>query len=212
MGNAQIPENYYSGQLYEFSTPESGVTPDVYTYSWTAVPALDGEFTPDNTAKVTWKAPNVDSSTDIIISVIVRDTRFPESCQYEYHITVRVKPQEGITVVKDSDPNDPQDFAFSLWAEGIPDPLNAFSLDDDEDGTLPNSMLTPNLQPGTYIISEEGQTGWDLTGIEVQGASSILYSTDGSSWHDAFAAGEDHFVKLSKASGQEVTVTFTRNK
>jgi uncharacterized repeat protein (TIGR01451 family) len=203
-----LAAEFYSGQQYPFSTPDD----PAWDYSWLADPMLDSKFTPDDEHETVWTAPTVDSSTDIIISVAVTDPRFPEDCTSEDHITVSVSPQGGITVVKDSIPNDPQDFTFSIRAEGSQEPLNTFLLDDDADGTLSNSLLAPNLLPGTYIIGEETQLGWHLSNIAITGAISIQYSSDGTNWHDGMVVGEDRFVKVSKASGQGITVTYTNEK
>src|SRR5262249_12896811 len=80
----------------------------------------------------------------------------------------------SIQVVKDAVPNDRQDFGFTFTAPGPPPTTTAFSLDDDADPTLPNARLFSGLLPGTYIITENPVTGWDLTGLGVAGASSTV--------------------------------------
>lgn len=74
---------------------------------------------------------------------------------------------EGIlTIVKDASPDNAQDFTFSGTA-----PIGNFSLDDDGDGTLPNSQsftLSGAIAPvGTnYSVTETSiPAGWDLTAI-----------------------------------------------
>jgi len=51
-----VANEYYAGLQYDFSTPESGETPDIWTYSWEAVPPLDSLFTPADAANVAWTA------------------------------------------------------------------------------------------------------------------------------------------------------------
>ncbi len=67
-------------------------------------------------------------------------------------------PPGSITIVKDSLPDHPQDFAFG-------GSLGAFTLDDDADPTLPNSALFTNLVAGNYTVTEAALAGWDLTGL-----------------------------------------------
>ncbi len=66
-----------------------------------------------------------------------------------------------IIAVKDAVPNDPQDFAFTAGGGLSP---ASFSLDDDSNGTLPNTQTFSNVVPGTgYSLSETVPTGWDQT-------------------------------------------------
>jgi hypothetical protein len=61
-------------------------------------------------------------------------------------------------VVKDSVPNDPQNFSFT--AGGGLAPAN-FHLDDDADGTLSNTQVFNDVEPGSgYSISESVPAGW----------------------------------------------------
>jgi uncharacterized repeat protein (TIGR01451 family) len=67
-----------------------------------------------------------------------------------------------ITVVKDAVPNSAQDFEFSIVPGGA---ASQFFLDDDADGTLPNSVSF-HVAPGVYDVSELNlPQGWSLTGI-----------------------------------------------
>jgi hypothetical protein len=67
-----------------------------------------------------------------------------------------------VTIVKDSVPNDPQDFSFTGG-------LGPFSLDDDADGTLLNTHGPITLTPGSYSVTEGAVGGWTLTGISCSG-------------------------------------------
>ena len=58
----------------------------------------------------------------------------------------------SLRIEKDVPGGSPQDFAFTLTP-----PVGAatnFSLDDDADGTLPNTQVFSGLDPGTYTIAE----------------------------------------------------------
>lgn len=88
-----------------------------------------------------------------------------------------------LTVVKDAQPNDPQDFHFTIDA---PNDLNAaFDLDDDGDGTLPSSV-TYNVPPGASTVTEvDIAAGWTLTditcteaGVEVGSGVTVTLSDD----------------------------------
>ena len=48
-----------------------------------------------------------------------------------------------LTIVKDTQPDGPQDFAFTTTGAG----LSPFSLDDDTDPTLPNAIRSPVSPP-----------------------------------------------------------------
>jgi plastocyanin len=63
-----------------------------------------------------------------------------------------------IVVVKDAQPNDPQDFDFTAGGGLSP---SSFQLDDDSDGTLPNTQTFPDVPPGSgYSVSETAINGW----------------------------------------------------
>jgi len=98
-----------------------------------------------------------------------------------------------ITVIKDAIPSDAQDFSFT----GTPlSAIPGFSLDDDADGTLPNTTEILSLKPGDYTITEGAAAGFELTGIT--GADTFDLATK--------------TANISLAAGEEVTVTFTNTK
>ncbi|PIP17182.1 MAG: hypothetical protein COX44_01285, partial [Candidatus Portnoybacteria bacterium CG23_combo_of_CG06-09_8_20_14_all_37_13] len=66
----------------------------------------------------------------------------------------------SITIVKDANPNDAQDFSFTTTGGLSP---SSFNLDDDSDPTLSNTQVFSNLTAGTYSVSETAITGWDQT-------------------------------------------------
>ncbi|MBK6595404.1 MAG: hypothetical protein IPG23_23310 [Burkholderiales bacterium] len=64
---------------------------------------------------------------------------------------VNTKPTTGsITIVKDAQPNDAQDFAFTPSQATMPQ----FLLDDDSDSTLSNMKAYSGLPAGTYAFTE----------------------------------------------------------
>jgi hypothetical protein len=78
-----------------------------------------------------------------------------------------------ITVIKDTVPDGPQDFSFTI-AGGLY-VSTTFSLDDDADPTLSNTQVFSDLLPGTYTIAEAPVSSYTLTGIA--GATSSDLST-----------------------------------
>jgi hypothetical protein len=95
--------------------------------------------------------------------------------------------QAAITIVKDSIPNDPQDFSFTCSA-----PLGNFALDDDADGTLSNTQGPVSVAPGTYNCSEAGVAGWTQTSSTCSDGSPVN--------------------AINAASGESITCTFTNTK
>jgi LPXTG-site transpeptidase (sortase) family protein len=71
----------------------------------------------------------------------------------------------SITVTKDTVPDTAQDFGFTGNGPGGYNFDGGFSLDDDADGTLPNTLTFNNLIPGNYSVMESTVSGWFLTGL-----------------------------------------------
>ncbi|MCL4295825.1 MAG: S8 family serine peptidase [Anaerolineae bacterium] len=103
----------------------------------------------------------------------------------------------NITIVKDAIPDDPQDFDFFGT-----DPIGNFSLDDDADGTLPNQQ-TFTVEPGSYTITEDGVSGWDLTDITCQ--------TDDTGDTTQTILGSE-LVTIDLDAGETITCTFENTK
>ena len=101
------------------------------------------------------------------------------------------KQTGSITIVKDAQPNDAQDFQFTSNQSTIP----GFFLDDDSDATLSNQRVISSLPAGTYSFTESSIAGWTLAGI------SCTPSANTSS------AGTTVTVNL--AAGANVVCTFT---
>jgi Divergent InlB B-repeat domain len=79
-------------------------------------------------------------------------------------VTATFLPLDSVTIVKDSRPDDPQDFDFDhTFFSSL-----GFTLDDDNDPTLPNSATFANLPSNNYMVEEENPTNpmWVLTDID----------------------------------------------
>jgi plastocyanin len=105
--------------------------------------------------------------------------------------------EEGsITIVKDAQPNDPQDFSFTTTG-GLTPPT--FDLDDDADGTLSNTRAFNDLLPGAFTVTEGADpSGWSLTNLQCTGGGA-----------DTTTAG--HTATIGLAPGEAVTCTFTNS-
>ncbi len=82
----------------------------------------------------------------------------------------------SITIVKDADPNDAQDFAFSTTGGLSP---STFSLDDDSNGDLSNTQAYAGVTNfTTYTVVEGAATGWALSF-----ADPGMHGWDPERWH-----------------------------
>ncbi len=77
-----------------------------------------------------------------------------------------------ITIIKNTVPNGPQDFNFTIVGGNLD---SSFALDDDADPTLSRTKVFGELSPGTYTITEQVVVGYFLVGIA--GATSFNLST-----------------------------------
>ncbi len=92
-----------------------------------------------------------------------------------------------IVVVKDSEPNDPQNFSFTAGGGLMP---TSFQLDDDSDGSIPNTQTFNDVEPGAgYSIAETAAAGWYL---------GVATCDDGSP-----------VANIDVSAGETVTCTFT---
>ena len=64
----------------------------------------------------------------------------------------QIVPPGTIFIIKDTVPDTPQNFAFSIDG-GLNPPQ--FELDDDDDGALPNTQTFNDVPDGSYTVSEE---------------------------------------------------------
>lgn len=103
-----------------------------------------------------------------------------------------------ITIVKDAEPNDPQDFQFT-------GELDNFSLDDDDDGTLPNSQTFAGLLQDTYEVKEKVPDGWKLDHV------ACTKEGQGGPPNDDYWVFDDEndTVSITLGPGEEITCIFT---
>jgi hypothetical protein len=65
-----------------------------------------------------------------------------------------------ITIIKDAQPDNAQDFTFTTTGG-----LSSFSLDDDSNSVLSNTKVFNDLTPGSYSVTESTVAGWALDSI-----------------------------------------------
>ena len=87
------------------------------------------------------------------------------------HINVCFKPRAKVEIVKDAQPDAPDDFGFTATSPPGGTAIAPFSLDDDATATVSNTK-TLWVTPGTYTVSEDASPGWDLTAIDCDAPSS----------------------------------------
>jgi hypothetical protein len=99
-----------------------------------------------------------------------------------------VNQQRGtIKIVKDAQPDGPQDFTFTPSGFG-----STFILDDDTDNVRPSSQTFTNLLPGQYSVSEAAVAGWTNTSATCSNGSPV--------------------TNISVAPGEFVTCTFVNEQ
>lgn len=119
--------------------------------------------------------------------------------------TPTAAPGSNVTILKNTDPDGPQDFGFTITGGLQP---ASFSLDDDSDPTLPKSQSYTNVPSGTYTITELGQAGWMVVSIGCVGAAGI--STGVSSATITVLAGSNVTCTFKNVPRPTATPTATR--
>ncbi len=110
----------------------------------------------------------------------------------------------SITIVKDAQPNDPQDFSFSTTGGLTP---STFSLDDDNNPTLSNTQVFNGIISfGTYTVTEGLVTNWNLSALDC--------TVDVAGVGGTKATGDvaTRTATISLTEGAEVTCKFTNTQ
>ena len=110
-------------------------------------------------------------------------------------------PGGSITIIKDAVPSDAQDFAFTGTGPSGYTFGGGFSLDDDSDPTLPNSITVSSLAAGTYTVTEGSATGWSLTNLVCADPTTNSTVNIGT-----------RVATIVLAAGESVTCTFTNTQ
>ena len=108
-----------------------------------------------------------------------------------------------LTIIKDAQPNDPQDFHFATIGAG----LSAFDLDDDGTNANPlsNSITFTNLAAGIpFTVTEDAVSGWTVPSIQCLVAVPGLTTT--------FTDQLNRTFTVNLEAGANVTCTFINVK
>lgn len=158
--------------LFSFTMPQGGTFTNCVSVSQGQNPGTPGD-------------PNAANNTNICTTLTVSPPA----------------PATGtITIVKDAQPNDAQDFAFTSNQATIA----PFPLDDDSDGTLSNQRVFANLGVGSYTFTETQVSGWTLASIVCTPASGTSANLGTGTASITLAAGDNitcTFINTKAASG-----------
>ena len=184
---------------FSFTTTGSGYT----GFSLTdADPPNDQELAPGTysvteTVPTGWTLTSATCSDDSAPSSIGLDPAETVTCTFTNTLQLGT-----ITIIKDTVPDDPQDFAYAGSGPGGFNFGGGFSLDDDADGTLPNMQSFSNLLPGSYTVIETlPVAGFDLTNLV------CVDPDNGSSTNVGTGT-----ATIDLDSNETVTCTFTNTK
>jgi hypothetical protein len=117
----------------------------------------------------------------------------------------------GLTIVKDAIPDDAQQFSYVTSGAFS----GSFSLEDDGVGDGNTTTFT-NLNAGTYLVTEDGETGWVLTNITCT-AGGATYQIGTVNGQGTFTGDNDFdtadtTVKVVLAADNTPSCTFTNTK
>ncbi|TAK02023.1 MAG: hypothetical protein EPO36_03545 [Chloroflexota bacterium] len=171
----------------------------------------DGTIVVDNLQPGTYTSTESDPTPDFDLTQIICDDTNSSGNVAEATATFELDPGETvtctfwntqrgtITIIKDAQPNDAQDFGFDI--SGFDGPIH-FELDDDgnDANTLSNMEGFENVPPGDYSVTENGEAGWDLTDLD-------CVALGGSS-----AQIEGATADLTMAAGGSITCTYVNSK
>ena len=114
------------------------------------------------------------AGTALVNTVAVPAASDPTPANNTATATFTVELARGsITVEVGTQPLARQDFAFSVTGSG----LSPFSLDNDTDAALPNSITFDNLEFGQYSVTQDLVTGWSLDAARCDTGSETTGST-----------------------------------
>lgn len=99
----------------------------------------------------------------------------------------------SITVVLDTVPDAPQDFAFSVVCST--NACGDFTLDDDDDPARTRSVTGREVPPGTYTITQAAVPGWTLSSLVCDTGETVSLP--------------NRRVTIDLATNEQVTCTFT---
>ena len=177
-----------SSPIGAFTLDDNGTNGDPFDNSKTTSGLLPGTYVCTESVPAGWQLTSATCSDGSLPSSIGLSAGENVTCTF-------IDTKEGsITIVKDviNPATSAQDFSFTCSS-----PIGSFLLDDDANGTLPNSNTTGALLPATLSCTENGPpAGWTLTNIscsDPDGGTTTLGAT----------------ATIDLDAGEQITCTFT---
>ena len=115
-------------------------------------------------------------------------------------LTAARKPAAGITVALDVQPDAHYDVPFITTGRS----LGAFTLDDDADPALANSVTFAKARPGTYTVQPGA-----VVGVAQQGVACVSDANGGTGTDNNTVDPVTRVVTIRLEKGEVVTCTFT---
>ena len=114
-----------------------------------------------------------------------------------------------ITIIKDSVPDDGQDFSFDHDIS----PSTPFVLDDNNAGTTPNELSFTDVEPGAYSVTELGVPEWEVADIVCTSTGDSTFTFTGSAIGSSGFETGDVTVNILLAPGDnDVVCTFVNDQ
>lgn len=104
----------------------------------------------------------------------------------------------SLKIIKDSLPNDAQDFTFSVVNGYTGANVGNAILDDDADGTRADNVTFSSLENGVYKVTETVVSGWELTNVNC--ATTQQWGLNGNE------------LTVDVFNGEDVVCTFTNTR
>ncbi len=181
IANFQLDDDSTDGTLPDNRT-FNNLTPGSYTIQEGAVTGWD-------LTTLTCNDPTGNSNGDTGTRTATINVAAAETVTCTF--TNTAQPGE-ITIVKDANPDDPQDFAFIGSGS-----IGNFDLDDDADPTLLNTR-TFNVPHGNYTVVEGATMGWSLSNLVCNDPSG-----------DTTTQPSQGRANIALEAGESITCTFT---
>jgi len=160
------PQNFsFSGDLGSFTLDDANPDDSDGVANSVTFSNLDpGSFDVSEAVPAGWVLGNIicdgdtdgGSSVNLAAGTVSIDLDAKESIACTFVDTAEPTAGGTITIVKDSIPDDTQDFDFT-------GDLGSFSLSDSS--PVNKTTTFANLMPGSYDVTESAVEGWDLTGL-----------------------------------------------
>jgi hypothetical protein len=193
-GGSTVPASFFLDDDADGTLPNTRTFTNVALGTYTVTEAADPAGWAFASLSCTNSGGTTSTSTAAKVATITIGAGGSASCTYTNN------GSGSITITKDAVPNDAQDFQFNTTG-GSTVPASFF-LDDDADGTLPNTRTFTTVAAGTYTVTEAADpTGWQF--------GSLSCTNSGGATSTSTAA---KVATITLAPGGSASCTYTNNK